>query len=46
MMQEELKYSIKDFQYFMTWYQVKKACSKLENGWRLPTINDLKIKFL
>jgi hypothetical protein len=28
MIPEELKYSKKDFQHFMTWYQVKKACSK------------------
>lgn len=34
-------YQIKDFQHEMTWYQVKIVCSELENGWRIPTNNEL-----
>jgi len=44
-MPERLKYSIKDFQCCMTWYQVKKAFSELESGWKLPTSNELKTIF-
>ena len=32
---------IKDFQNEMTWHEVKLACHELENGWRIPTNNEL-----
>jgi hypothetical protein len=29
----------------MTWNQAKKACKKLGDGWRLPSIEELKFMF-
>ena len=37
-----LGFLIKNFPNEITWYQVKIVCSKLEDGWRIPTNNELK----
>jgi hypothetical protein len=29
----------------LTWYEAKKACAALGKGWRLPTINELKVLY-
>jgi hypothetical protein len=42
---ELLQVAENDFEYKMTWYQAKNACNDLGNGWRLPTIEELKAMY-
>jgi len=43
MVKQCLGFLIKNFPNEITWYQVKIECSKLEDGWRIPTNNDISI---
>jgi hypothetical protein len=42
---ERLQVAENDFENEMTWYMAKNACAELENGWRLPTIEELKVMY-
>ena len=35
-----------DFPKEMTWYDAKKACTDLGNGWRLPTKDELNLLYI
>jgi hypothetical protein len=43
---EKLEIAQYDFPKTMNWSDAKKACSNLGEGWRLPTMSELKILFL
>jgi hypothetical protein len=42
---EKLQVALNDFEEKMTWDQAKSACKDLGNGWRLPTIKELKVMY-
>ena len=42
---ERLEIAQNDFPNTMTWGDAKKACSNLGEGWRLPTVSELKILY-
>ena len=41
----KIKVAQYDFPKQMTWYDAKKACANLGNGWRLPTLYELRLLF-
>ena len=42
----KIKVAQYDFPKQMDWYEAKKACANLGNGWRLPTKNELNLMYL
>ena len=38
---ERLIIAANDFENKMDWFQAKRACDELGNGWRLPSLNEL-----
>jgi hypothetical protein len=42
---EKLQVANKKFEYGLKWHEAKKACKELGNGWRLPSIDELKAMY-
>lgn len=42
---KKVKIALTDFPKIMTWEEANKACKSLGKGWRLPTVEELKIMY-
>ena len=42
---EKIEVAEKDFDKLMTWFEAKKACEELGEGWRLPTKDEIIVIF-
>jgi hypothetical protein len=39
---DKIQVANKNFDNLLTWHEAKKACKELGNGWRLPSMDELK----